>query len=57
MINICTCDNPNQDSLHGIKRRVMNVCKKGTAIRCTVCLREYPLSSSEKKDLKVDKKK
>jgi hypothetical protein len=57
MILPCVCSHEGQDQLHGIGRRVFNICKKGLACRCTVCKREVPLSAQEKKDIKVAEKK
>lgn len=57
MIKNCTCSNEFQDKLYGKGKRVMNECAKGTACRCTVCSKVYPLSGSEIKNKKTDEKK
>lgn len=36
----CSCSNEYQDRKYGRGLRVFNVCKKGAARRCTVCLSE-----------------
>jgi len=33
----CTCQHDFQDKRYGKGKRVHNPCKKGNAIRCTVC--------------------
>ncbi len=40
-IHACTCKHVYQDSKYGVGKRVMNPCKKGAKIRCTVCNAEY----------------
>lgn len=38
MIQLCsTCRPHEQDSMHGLGRRVMNITKDPTKARCTVC--------------------
>ena len=44
MIRPCTCINEFQDKEHGRGNRVVNECKKGQAVRCTSCLKEYSYS-------------
>lgn len=39
-VRTCTCQHDFQDTAHGRGRRVFNPCKKGQALRCTVCHRE-----------------
>lgn len=38
-IEYCGCDSPQQDTLHGLGRRVKNYGKDGLK-RCTVCGKE-----------------
>lgn len=53
MIRICTCVHTDQDKLHGKNMRVMNPCKKGAFVRCTVCGKEYNVAKTdEKKEIK-----
>lgn len=49
---ICACEHEYQDKTYGYKVRIMNVTKNGTAVRCTVCKKEYELSSKEIKKAK-----
>lgn len=60
MIRPCTnasCVNEFQDKTYGKGKRVMNICKHGTHVRCTVCNHEYALSADQAKDLKSGKEK
>lgn len=52
MILLCTCTHPAQDQIHGKGKRVHNLCKHDTAIRCTVCGHEAALSNTQVKDIK-----
>jgi LSD1 subclass zinc finger protein len=36
-IKKCSCKHEFQDSEHGLNMRVMNSCRGGTDVRCTVC--------------------
>jgi hypothetical protein len=36
-IKKCSCEHTFQDSEYGSKMRVMNSCRGGTDVRCTVC--------------------
>lgn len=57
MVRACTCKHPAQDSIHGRGQRVMNICKGGTHVRCTVCRAEYGLSASKIVETKQTTKK
>jgi hypothetical protein len=46
MIHPCNCEHKDQDAMYGKGNRVMNLCKKGSACRCTVCKKEFQLKSS-----------
>lgn len=37
VVKKCTCRHEFQDSEHGLNMRVMNSCRGGTDVRCTVC--------------------
>lgn len=39
MVTICSDCKPHkfQDARYGKNRRVMNLCKEGKSVRCTVC--------------------
>ena len=56
MIKQCTCVSPDQDRMHGRGNRVMNEAGKGTKWRCTVCKKEYSISSSDTRAKKIDQK-
>jgi len=45
LIQICTCKCEMQDKIHGKNMRVKNYCKKNSAVRCTVCLKESTVQS------------
>ena len=47
MIRPCTCINEFQDKELGKGNRTMNECKKGQAVRCTSCLKEFPYSGKQ----------
>jgi len=51
MIKVCTCEHLSQDEIHGKNNRVMNLCKKGSFCRCTVCGKEYQLKADEVKSV------
>lgn len=55
MIMPCTCVHPAQDAFHGKGKRVYNLCKHDTALRCTVCKKESQLSGSQIKEAKGKK--
>ena len=47
MIRRCECVHKGQDELHGRFMRVMNLCKDGSHVRCTICRKEYGLAASK----------
>jgi hypothetical protein len=56
MIRSCVCYNEFQDKTYGRGNRVMNECKKGAALRCASCLREYSYSGKSVPEKKGKKK-
>lgn len=45
-----------QDKRYGRGMRIMNPCKGGTSVRCTVCGKETQLSSAQIKEEQLEKK-